>query len=494
MLKTRKAFVAIIALVTGMAAVAAGSEYNLPDMGQPADTAMTPAQERKVGAQVVYQLRAQNALIDDVELEAYVNRIGRRLARHTDRSPDLFHFYVVNSGAINAFALPGGYIGVNSGLLTATDNESELASVMAHEIGHVTQRHIARQMADTRGDAIATMATAIVAAVIGASAGAGDAVPAAIMGGMSHIGMEQISNTRAHEYEADRVGIRTLARSDFDPTAMAAFFEKLQRQASLYGQQPPQLLLTHPVSTTRMAEAQSRAQDYPSVPIHVSAEYPYMKERARVLQARDYGNLRNYYERRVSGQPMPAERYGYALVLVQLGRAGQAVTILEAGASAHPDILAWTMALANAQMHAGQGAQAHAELKAALKRFPKDDGLKLAYAQSLRDRGKPAAMRDFLISQNRVLDTYPLAQQLLARSAGDEGHLGEAYYRQARYFAMLNDYPRAINQLRTALQTAQLSDYDESRLSALRDQMVHACRRAWSQSQCRRGVEEGNRY
>ena len=487
--------VALAGCLTSMASWAAGAQYNLPELGQPADTAMTPAQERKLGAQVVYQLRTQQAIIDDVELEAYINSIGRRLARHTDRDAKLFHFYVIDTDAINAFALPGGYIGVNSGLITTTDNESELASVMAHEMAHVTQRHIARQMVESRGDGIATMATAIVAAVIGASAGASDAVPAAIMGGMSHLGMQQLDYTRAHEYEADRVGIRTLARSDFDPTAMASFFEKLRRSSDLYGQQLPQILLSHPTSNTRMAEAEARAQDYPNVPVHVSSQYAYMKERARVLQANSYADLRNYYQRQLKGDGgSPAERYGYALVLVQLGHAQQAVDILAQGVKAHPDILAWTMALANAQSHAGQARMGDDELAAALKRFPHSDALKLAYAQNLADRGQYASMRDFLISQTEILDTYPLAQQLLARAAGKQKDLGEAYYRQARYYAMLNDYPQAINQLRTALQTADLSDYNESRLKALREQMVQNCHRAWSADQCRRGVEQGNQY
>lgn len=487
--------VAIVACMASTATLASGAEYNLPELGQPADTAMTPAKERKLGAQVVYKLRSQHAIVDDVELEAYINRLGRRLAAQTDRSASRFHFYVIDTDSINAFALPGGYIGVNSGLITATDNESELASVMAHEMAHVTQRHIARQKAESRGDSIATMATAIVAAVIGASAGAADAVPAAIMGGVSHLGMLQLQYTRAHEHEADRVGIRTLARADFDPTAMASFFEKLQRQTDLYDQQLPQILLSHPTGTTRMAEAESRARDYPDVSVHVSNEYAYMKERARVLQADNYADLRNHYQRKLADNDgTPSERYGYALTLVQLGHARQATTILNRGANAHSDILAWKLALANAQAHAGRRKASDEQLAAALKQFPDSDALKLAYAQNLADHGQYARMRDFLISDTQVLHNYPLAQQLLARGAGERHNLGEAYYRQARYFAMLDDYPRAINQLRTALQTAHLDDYNTSRLKALRQQMVAACHRAWSNDQCRRGVEQGNQY
>lgn len=481
--------------MTGPAVAADDGDYNLPDLGQPADTAMTPTEEKRLGAQVVAQLHSQNQIIDDPELSDYLNSVGRRLARHTDRPADEFHFYVIDTDDINAFALPGGYIGVNAGLITATQSESELASVMAHEIAHVTQRHIARQMVESRGDTIATLATAIVAAIAGAQAGGGDAATAAIMGGLSHLGMQQLSYTRAHEYEADRVGIRDLARSGYDPHAMARFFGTLQRQSDLYGQQLPQILLSHPVTSTRMAEANARAAEYPNVKVHTNPEYPYMRARARVLEARSADDIRDYFKGELQGDnPIAADKYGYALALSRLSQDKQAIALMRAGLKANPDILAWRMGLADALKHAGDNAGADDVLSSALKKFPHSDALKLAYAQNLEDQNKPAAMRNYLLSQTAVLNTYPAAQRLLARGAGKQNNLGEAYYRQARYFAMLDDYPEAINQLRTALQTAKLSAYDKSRLSALRDQMVTACHLAWSADKCRRGVAQGNDY
>ncbi|MES1956135.1 M48 family metalloprotease [Salinisphaera hydrothermalis] len=485
-----------VSAMAGPASAADDGEYNLPDLGQPADTAMTPSEEKRLGAQVVAQLRSQNQIIDDPELSEYLNSVGQRLARHTDRPAKDFNFYVIDSDEINAFALPGGYIGVNSGLITATKSESELASVMAHEIAHVTQRHIARQMVESRGDTIATLATAIVAAIAGSQAGGGgDAATAAILGGMSHLGMQQLSYTRAHEYEADRVGIRDLARSGYDPHAMARFFGTLERQSDLYGQQLPQILLSHPVTSTRMAEANARAADYPNVKVHTNPEYPYMRARARILEARSAEDARDYFRGELHGDhPIPADNYGYALALSEMSQNKHAIALMQAGLKAHPDILAWHMGLAGTLTQAGDYARADKVLSTALKQFPHNGALKLRYAQNLEDEGKPAAMRNYLLSQPDVLDTYPAAQQLLAEGAGKQNNLGEAYYRQARYFAMLDDYPAAINQLRTALQTAKLSAYDRSRLRALRDQMVTACHRAWSQSQCRRGVAEDNNY
>ena len=464
-------------------------------MGQPADNYMSPADEHKIGAQVVAQLRAQGLIVNDPELEAYLNQVGRRLAEHTDRNPQDFHFYVIAQNDVNAFALPGGYIGVNAGLIPETDDESELAGVMAHEIAHVTQRHIARQMEESSGTGWTTMAAALVAAIAGASLGASDAVPAALTGAMSHIGQQQINFTRAHEFEADRVGIHTLAAAHFDPNGMAGFFEKMQRRMRLYGQQLPQILLTHPVSTTRMAEAQARADQYHHIKVNTDADYAFMKERARVLESNDLAATERYYQQQINvPNAAAAQYYGYALTLTLLGETDRAIAVLKPRAAAQPNTLAWTLALADARSQAGQGDAAQALLDAARRRFPNSLTVKLEYAQILEENGHPAAMRDFLISQNQLLQTEPRAQELLARGAGKQGDLGEAYYRQARFYAMQDAYPQAINQLRTALQTAQLSAYNKSRLSALRDQMVDACHKAWSADECRHRVEAGARY
>lgn len=464
---------------------------NLPDLGQPADTAMTPAEEDRLGAQVIGQLRAHNQLVNDPELHEYINNLGQRLGAHTDHHEQKLSFYVMDTNDINAFALPGGYISVFSGLIMATRNESELASVMAHEIAHVTQRHIARQMSESRGDTIANLAATVVTALIGAQAGGGDAATAAIMGGLSRMGMQQISYTRAHEHEADRVAILTLAQAGFDPIAMADFFATLQRKTNLYGQQLPQILLSHPVSTTRIAEAKSRAANYPHVKVHTSPEYPYMKARARVLSSSSTQKASEYFRNQYySDYGHAADKYGYALALAHMSRYEKAIELMKEGADKYSGILAWQMGLAYALSQSGQLDQAREVLNKARRSFPNNQAAKLAYANVLRNQGQFGKMRDYLLSQDELLANYPEAQRMLANGAGHQNRLGEAYYREARFYAMLNDYPSAINQIRTALQTAKLSSYDSSRLRALRTQMVRACHQAWSKQACKHGVSD----
>jgi len=491
--KTLRWLLALFACAVSISTLAAARDYQLPTMGQPADNYMSPAKEDKLGAQVISQLLAHGLILEDQALEQYLNRVGQRLAQHTSAGSGDLHFYVIDSPQINAFALPGGYIGVNAGLIRETTSESELAGVMAHEIAHVTQRHIARQLEASSGTGWATLAAVLAAAVVGG--GDPDAISAAVTAGMSNLGQQQINFTRANEFEADRVGIRTLAAAGFDPDAMASFFEKLQRRSRLYANQLPQILLTHPISNTRMAEAETRARDYPNPDIRESNDYALMKERARVLSSRNLSDLkRNYQSALEADNAAPALDYGYALVLTQLGRIPTAIDILQPLARTHPDQLAYTLALADAHSRAGHLDTTRTLLDAARKHFPNSTATKLDYARALAESTDPQEVRDYLLAQSTLLERTPEAQEILAQAAGRQQNLGEAYYRQARYHGMRGAYAQAINQLRVALQTADLDGFDKSRLRALLEQMVSACHAARSKSECRQRVKAQTRY
>lgn len=489
----RQLLIGLLACLAVVSTTTRAQNYKLPSIGQPADTYMSPAEEAKIGRQVVAQLLARKLILEDVQLREYLTSVGARLAQHTNSQASDFRFYPINSAQVNAFALPGGYIGINAGLITETDNESELAGVMGHEMAHVTQRHIARQIEATSGMGWATAAAVLVAAIAGG--GDPDAISAAVTAGMSNLGQQQTNYTRAHEFEADRVGIRTLAESGFDPDAMASFFEKMQRRSRLYGNQLPQILLSHPVSNTRMAEAETRARDYTDPQVRESSGYALMKERARVLVSRQYSDLIRYYGAKRNGDDTPpALDYGYALTLMQLGRNTDAINLLEPLAQDHPHSKAFALALAQAQSQAGNTDAARSLLEAARAEFPDSPAVKLDYASLLLTSDDPGAARTFLMRDQTLLGQSAEAQRMLARLAGNQNNLGEAYYRQARYYQLRGNYGSAINQLRTALQTAQLNAFDKARLRALRKQMVQACHAAWSERECREQVSADARY
>lgn len=478
--------VALLVCLYGLAGGAAAQDYELPTIGQPADTVLSPAEEQRLGAQVVAQLLQRGYILEDIELRHYLGQVGARLIRTTTQSPSDFRFFVIEDSGVNAFALPGGFIGINAGLITETETESELAGVMAHEIAHVTQRHIARQIQATQGMGWAALAAVLVAAIAG---GDGDAISAAITGGMSALHQQRVSFTRAHELEADRIGIRTLAAANFNPDGMASFFEKMQRRSRLYGNQLPQILLSHPVNNTRVAEAETRAQDYPSPTVVESDDYALMKERTRVLMSSQMSDMLRYYESRgAPGEAAAAENYGYALTLARVGRASEAVDILRGLANTYPEQSHYVVALARAQSISGHIGSALDTLEAALQAFPRAPAVKLDYAETLIDSGQPEAARNFLISRHGLTRGTPLAQKLLAQAAGMQGHLGEAYYRQAQYYQLRGAYAAAIRQLRTALHTTELNNFDQTRLEALLGQIVAQCNAAWSERECRERV------
>ncbi|MEO8849079.1 MAG: M48 family metalloprotease, partial [Casimicrobiaceae bacterium] len=237
----------------------------LPELGDSSQSALSPADERKIGEAVIHQARMSGAIMDDPEVTDYLNDLGQRLvAAVPDTSMD-FHFFAISDAQINAFALPGGFVGVYTGLIELTQTESELASVLAHEISHVTQHHIARMIAgqkDTLLMTLGALALAVLAAKSGSSSG-GQAAQAALASAQALSIQQQINFTRANEYEADRIGFQRLAAGGFDVTAMGTFMKRMQDATRFSDGNAPSYLRTHPVTAERIAEAQARAQAYP---------------------------------------------------------------------------------------------------------------------------------------------------------------------------------------------------------------------------------------
>jgi len=247
------------AFVTGLAG-ARDNDVKLPDIGSSAGSVMSPQDQRDYGAQVLHELRSYGLVLDDALLDEYINALGYKLVSNSDR-PDLpFTFFVVRDNEINAFAVPGGYIAANAGLIVNMSREDELAAVLAHEISHITQQHLLRAYEDMKKMSIPVM-LAMLGVLIASSHSHDDTGEAAIMTGTSLMQQRQINFTRHDEAEADRVGIQTMARAGYDPMAMADTFSTLQRVMRVNGVDVPEFLLDHPVDTSRIADAKARAQN-----------------------------------------------------------------------------------------------------------------------------------------------------------------------------------------------------------------------------------------
>ena len=230
----------------------------LPDLGDTSQSVLTPLQERQIGQQSMMQIRASKQYLDDAEINDYLNQLGYKLVENSSEPSLGFEFFVLNDYNVNAFAMPGGFIGVNSGLLLTAQSESELAAVLSHEIAHVTQHHLARMIAGQQGDSLASMAA--IAIAILAARNNPEASQAAITSMQARTMQKQLDFTRTHEQEADRIGLDLLQKSNFNAHAMPEFLGRLQKATRLLEGSLPGYLRTHPITSERIADIENRVQ------------------------------------------------------------------------------------------------------------------------------------------------------------------------------------------------------------------------------------------
>lgn len=477
-------------LTTSQGLHASIRDIQLPQLGEPADAAMSPREEFKIGARITAQIHAAGYALEDPELVEYITRLGWHVASHSRDLPDHLQFFMVRDPRINAFALPGGFIGFNAGLLMAAESESELAGVMAHELAHVTQRHIARTMEGTRVADIATWA-AVLAAIIAGSA-APDVVLGALSLGQAATLQRQINYTRNHELEADRIGINTMMRAGFNPEGMVSFFQRLEQQSRLYGSGMPEILRTHPVNTTRIAEARTRAQRQRE---EADAERPLtfhlMRARARVLTAERPSAALDHFRRRLERTAdEPAERYGAALALHELGRYSDADKSLAPLLEAHGSQPNLMLLHAHNQRRAGDIDGALTTIDAALNQHPRYAPLIFARAETLMDAGEADRARQFLLDEFKHIGEFPGAHQVLARAARASGDRAEFAFQSAAYAWRRGDSEGAIQHIDAGLRHEGLSDKQRARLRSFRSEVRDSLPDNWRPEQEQRRRRE----
>src|SRR5688572_5698686 len=331
-----------MAFLTVLSMLAAGgaAAQPLPDLGGSADTILSPQTERRLGESIVRDMRRDPQFIDDPEISEYLGLLGARLAQVTRGARQDFEFFAVRDAAINAFALPGGFVGVHTGLLSAAETESQLAAVLAHEIAHVTQRHIARMLGQQQQMQLPVLAALAAAILLGRSrpdlaAGAAAATQASAISA-------QLAYTRDFERDADRVGLQALADAGFDARAMASFFEKMQRTQRVSDDGTlPGYLRTHPVSTERIADAQNKVASLPYRQHLDSTEFHLVRAKLRA-ESGDAQEAVAHFERSVREGRYANEaaaRYGLVSALLRARRAQAAeaeMTRLRASGASGP--------------------------------------------------------------------------------------------------------------------------------------------------------------
>jgi beta-barrel assembly-enhancing protease len=447
----------------------AGSD--LPELGSPASEVLSQSDEYRLGAMVAHELREQNALLEDPEVSEYLNDVGDRLASQSATGGAGFQFFVIKDSTINAFAVPGGYIFIHQGLFLATSSESELASVMAHEIAHVTQHHIARQIRAQSQQAMASAAMLLAAILLGA-AGGGQAVEGGIAAAQGIAAQQQINFTRDNEMEADRVGIGYLAGAGFDANAMAGFFETMSRHEGLAATYIPAMLIDHPVTTDRIAEARARASQFSQRKGHDSESYELIRERVRVLTTGADVDLAAAYRRAIErGEATLADHYALALTLMEHNHADEAVKILEELTKAHEGLILLHIALAQAQIKNGHVKEGMATFARAEKLFPRNIPVTVRYAEALMQEGHPMEAHNMLLDLFNIVPPTPQQIRLTALAASAAGDAGDAYFYMGEYQIAGGDLNLAAQQLQLALASPHISQIQRQRYQARLDEV-----------------------
>ncbi len=460
----------LVFLLAGLPPVtlAQTSQDQLPEMGTAAQKALSLEDENQIGRMVMRNLRESGMVLDDPEVHEYIQSLGLRMSSLAQDGNRVFNFFVIRDGAINAFALPGAYVGVHSGLILETRSESELAAVLAHEVSHVTQRHIARGLeAQSRANMMSTAAV-LAAILIGAAGGSSDATMGAITAAQSAAAQAGINFTRENEYEADRIGIGVLASAGFDPNAMPAFFDTMFRRTQLGPDRVPELLRTHPVTSNRIAESKDRANQYPPVNVKDSLSYALMKERIRVLLVSRNGDAREYYKALGDNEAdlSVAQTYGRGLSQLYGNEADKAVDTFTRLRQQYPEIMAFHTALGQAQLSTGRTRDALETLEHARVLAPRNVPVTVRYGEALMQAGRPKRAHEVLLD---LFNNVPPTQdqiRLTAMAANAAGDVADAYSYMAEYHLMGGDLMLAINQLELALSVPSITEVQRAKFVA----------------------------
>ena len=469
---SQRSLLLLLSLIVALVPVtpSTAQSIRLPDIGDPSQAEFGSDEERKMGLEIMRRLRERDAVMEDVQLNEYLHSIGQSIAVYADQNGAPYTFFMVRDSRINAFALPHNFIGVNAGLLLATQREDELAGVVAHEIAHVSQHHIIRAIADMKRMTI-PMAAAMVAgaALAAASKQAGQA---ALVGTMAASAQHQISFTRANEQEADRIGMQLLAKAGFDPRGMSDFFTKLERLAGGEARnQIPEMLLTHPRPENRAADTQDRIEAPPvrrTTPRDRKA-YELAKARARVLATDDNNSLIRELETMLAKGGYASEtaaRYAYALALRQAGRYDDAQQQVARLLKSDPDRLAFRIEAAELALARGDRAQGWRLFEEARQLYPDDFTLAMHYGRALATQGDPKLAMRLMQPHLRRRPNDPALYASYAQAAQRSGDLAATHATMAEYHYFNGELLPAIEQLEQGLRNPGLSPNQEAQLRA----------------------------
>ncbi|GAB2879860.1 M48 family metalloprotease [Microbulbifer echini] len=433
---------------TPIAATTEPEGIRLPELGDSTSGVVSPQREKELGQMWLRMFRSQVKTSSDALLQQYVEKTVKELASYTPLEDKNIDVVVVNNETMNAFAVPGGIMGVHTGLFLFAENEDQFASVIAHELGHLSQRHYARSLEAQRNNRIPTLAGMLGALVLAATAGGGAGI-AAMTATQAAALDSQLRFSRKNEQEADRVGIETLAASGRDPDAAGEMFEQMLK-ATRYYQRPPEFLLTHPVTEKRIADAKLRSQRMETVPPSDSRDFHLMRARIRVAGEPTPQQAVKRFQAELNGinDNEDAARYGLALAQLAAGRPDNALDTLQPLLDKEPSKGAFVLARADIDLVRRDYSGATQRLQYALDRNPGDHALLMGLANAHFKAGNFLAAERMLAKYSRARKKDPTVWYLLAETHGLAGDIVGVHEARAEYYILNGVFDKALQHLR----------------------------------------------
>ncbi|MEM7078128.1 MAG: M48 family metalloprotease [Pseudomonadota bacterium] len=429
--------------------VAAVEAHQLPSLGDASSRTISPQLEARIGETFIKQIHSALPTVSDPLIKYYVTSQLTELAQYSDLREAILQVVVIDNEQLNAFAAPGGVVGINLGLMLQAQDVHEYASVMAHELAHLSQRHFARGVEEQRANALPTLASLIAALIIGA-AGGGDAALAAMTTAQAANQANQLRFSRERESEADRVGMNTLIRAGLDPAAMSRMFERMQR-AYRFTRRPPEFLLTHPLSETRITDARNQALDQPRRNYADSLDYQLMRTRAQVHYQKNPRQGIASYGKRLKDNPGDiAAQYGLALSLSADKQHDEALKLVEQLLGRNPQSILYNAAYADLLIEAEHYGRASRLLSHQLVLNPNNPPLAMLYAKALNGDGEHEQAEEVLERQSKAAPTDVDVWYELAETAGLAGNITGVHLARAEYFYLHGAYQRSIQHLEYA--------------------------------------------
>jgi beta-barrel assembly-enhancing protease len=448
--------------------------HDLPMLGDASSSLISPELERQIGAQFLQRLHSALPMVNDPILKYWVNWHITDLAQHSQLRDTLMQVVLIDNRDINAFAAPGGVVGINLGLMLSANDIHEYSSVIAHELAHLSQRHFARGVEEQRAQTLPSVAGLIAAIMIGAIGG-GDAGIAAITAAQAASQQSQLRYSRAREQEADRIGLSTMVRAGLDPAGMSRMFEGMQ-QAYRFSRRPPEFLLTHPLSESRVADARQQVMLQPTKTYEDTSDYALMRTRAIVHFAESPQAAVKQFEKAVRDNPnSDTARYGLALALSNIGQHKEALAFSDALYSQNPTKILYIASYGEMLTKAGLHDQADELLSRQLSLNPDNAPLAMLYADSLTKQQKFAEAAAVLSRQSQVRSDDVDVWYNLAEVSGLAGDIIGVHRARAEFFALHGSYQKAIHHLEYA---RRLADRTNAQLLARLDQRIDDFRTA----------------